>query len=267
MDQCKYDIGEDFAVHAELLQELFVVKDIVKDEKKRSYLLTSLSTRVYKLLRNLTSPKTPTEVEYVELLKLLKNQFVDKAVVFKERRVFYEAVQEIGEDSRTFYNKIKSLSVSCEFGQDLTKILRDRFICGLQKGPLFDRICEEGSDITIDKCLEIVRSKEMVTEKAFCNKITQQKNVTFSKKPASNLSIGKCNACGRGNHDFKKCKYRQFKCRRCKLKGHLEAVKTRSSKNNYIEEYDTDNNNGADQSLSIFAITSDADMGVCDGET
>lgn len=263
MDQCKYDIGDDFAVHAELLAELFIVKDIVKDEKKRSYLLTSLSTRVYKLLRNLTSPKAPTEVDYVELLKLLKNQFVDKAVVFKERRAFYEAAQEVGEDCRTFFNKIKSLSVTCDFGADLNKILRDRFVSGMQKGLIFDRICEEDKEITIDKCLEIARAKENVCEKLSCNKIVQRKKIGGKKVMSS--SLVKCNACGKSNHDFKKCKYRGYICRKCKAKGHLEVVCNGKSqqpvKNNYIETLDNgDQVEEVDELLSLFTITIDDDL-------
>lgn len=267
MEQCKFDIDDDLAVHVELLEEYFVVKDIKDDTKKRSYLLTSLTTRVYKLLRNLTNPEAPKDVAYADLLKLMKKQFVSNINVYKERRKFYEAIQEAGEDVLMFFNKIKSLSVNCDFGNVLDNILIDRFICGLKRGQVFDRLCEESNYESIEICLELARSKEDIIENVLCSKISKNKNHVssrsqFRKKKNDPLfpstTANKCNACGRGEHDFKKCKYRNYRCRKCKSKGHLEIVCRKNNaqqnlfnKNNYVAQH-SDN-----EELSLFKMIAD----------
>lgn len=48
--------------------------------------------------------------------------------------------------------------------QDLEMILEDCFICGIKKGLIFNRLCEEINDVTFEKCLEISCNKEVSLE-------------------------------------------------------------------------------------------------------
>lgn len=233
----KFNLEDDFTVHEEMLSQLFLIKDVKDDEKKRAHLITSLSFNAFKLLRSMCSPKTPIDMSYVELVKILKEQFVRKTVTYKERRRFYEATQNSGETIREYYNKIKSLAVNCDFGAELSNVLRDKFICGVKLGPVFDRLCDEKSDLTLDKCLEIAFAREGAESEKMCHAIHRKSNNAKenhesngkSKYSSSQASTGsnsgmKCNACGRDNHDFKRCKYRKYTCRKCHKRGHLEVA-------------------------------------------
>lgn len=49
-----------------------------------------------------------------------------------------------------------------------------------------------------------------------------------------------CFHCGKGNHNFKYCKFRKYDCKNCKKKGHItEACKFKKEKNNYVEKVES----------------------------
>lgn len=43
-------------------------------------------------------------------------------------------------------------------------------------------------------------------------------------KPASVVETKLCFHCGKGNHVFSTCKYRKYKCNKCKRTGHLANI-------------------------------------------
>lgn len=59
-----------------------------------------------------------------------------------------------------FYSRICSLAINCNFGASLTSILTDKFVCGLKKGKVLDRVCEEPATSSLDKLKAVAVSKE-----------------------------------------------------------------------------------------------------------
>lgn len=267
----KFGLNDDFVIHVEILEEFFFLKDIKDEQKKKSNLLTSLSMDVYVLLRNLLSPKLPKDVAYSELVSVLKKQFARQSIRYKERQKFYSASQTAGESIKEYYNKIKGLAVNCEFGSQLDEILKDKFICGLLKGSIFDKMCDIACDSDLNKCVESAMQKELIIEEASCHKVVKNsikdKNV-LKNKNGQNGTSGKsssgeqnqknrkngnedmkCNACGKPNHNFKRCKFRKYNCRSCGAVGHLQAV---CRKLKYMEY---ENNSASETSFSLFSLS------------
>lgn len=85
--------------------ELYFAANEVKDKQKMQIqLLSNLSVTVYKLIRKMCSPASPSSKTYEELIKLLEGQFVEKMVVFKERKRFYNTVQKESEKILEYFN-------------------------------------------------------------------------------------------------------------------------------------------------------------------
>lgn len=186
----KFGLNDDFVIHVEILEEFFCSKDIKDENKKRSNLLTSLSVDVYVLIRNLLSPKIPKDVTYDELVTIMKKQFARQAVRYKERKKFYDAVQISGESVNDFFNRIKGLAVNCEFGQCLNDVLKDKFICGMLKGDIFDKMCEIAMDSDLDVCVQKALQRETFLEEAACYKIHKNnvKGVTKHKNAQNGIA-------------------------------------------------------------------------------
>ncbi|KAJ8911814.1 hypothetical protein NQ315_014239 [Exocentrus adspersus] len=144
---------------------------------KVATLLSIIGAETYKLLRDLSHPKLPKERKYDELMVLLTKQYGPQVNVWRERRKFYKAKQEINENVADYYARIRSLSVNCNFEKNLTDILKDKLISGLKRGPILDQVCEEETDKSLEELVTLALKRE--------NQETnheQGKEVNFMKK-------------------------------------------------------------------------------------
>lgn len=216
-----FHLNEDFVIFNERIETWFKKMKITSDDDKVVELLNSLSKDVYTLVRNAFTPVKPDTLKYDDLVKYLQKQFVKFAVPFKERRSFYECNQCDGESVLDYYNKLMALAAACEFQNGSLKgILRDKFICGLTRGPIFERMCEQELTVSIDDCVKLAQAKEVsLPGAADCHKIHRQYG-SIGKSPAA------CTACGQTNHNFARCRYREYTCDLCKKMGHLAKVCT-----------------------------------------
>lgn len=98
---------------------------------------------------------------YDELVLLLQNQFIGKTIMFKERKKFYDVKQDECESVLNLFNKIQALSVKCKFGDQLDKIICDKFICGLNRNGVFERLCDEKVGFKSAAYLKLALTKEV----------------------------------------------------------------------------------------------------------
>ena len=75
-----------------------------------------------------------------------------------------------------WYVKIKNKAINCRFGTRLEENLKDKFIAGLQKGSIMDRICEEDHTITLAGIYEVALKKEAALSTISVNKLDVKKN-------------------------------------------------------------------------------------------
>ena len=136
--------SDDWDIYAERLEQHFAANK-VEDEKIRvAVLLSSIGQSTYKLLRDLSFPALPKDNKFDELNKMLKNQYQLQLSTWRERRKFYQ-LRQTDETIAEWYAKIRSMATRCNFGNDLTRALKDKFVTGLNEGKIFDRICEDDS--------------------------------------------------------------------------------------------------------------------------
>lgn len=76
------------------MKQYFIANPSIKDDRKAAILLTSVSTDVYKVIKNAAFPDSPDKSSFDDLCTLCKEQFSPMVSVFAERCRFYEARQE-----------------------------------------------------------------------------------------------------------------------------------------------------------------------------
>ncbi|XP_065089187.1 uncharacterized protein LOC135710514 [Ochlerotatus camptorhynchus] len=150
---------DDWSIYQEILEEYFKANG-VPDRNKVSVLISVIGADTYRLLRDLCHPDSPKDKSYVELCAMLAKQFLPEITIFRERSKFYRAEQQRGEDVKTWYARLKNLSVNCKFGEHLEPLLLDKFIVGLVSGPVQDRLCEESEKLTLKEALDLAANRE-----------------------------------------------------------------------------------------------------------
>ena len=94
----------------------------------------------------------------------LKKKFEDyfnprKNTVF-ERYKFWECKQQDGESIDQFITELKTRAKSCEFGDQLKSLIRDRIVFGVSDTRLKERLLRESSDLTLEKAASLCRAAE-----------------------------------------------------------------------------------------------------------
>lgn len=270
----QFSSSDDWCVYEARINQFFLAYEIVDEKRKAAIVLTAISNETFKTLTNLCFPQGPEKKSYKEICSILKKQFSPVFSVYVERVKFYESEQGVLETINEWFARLKSLSVNCEFGDYLSNVLRDKFICGLQKGTIFASVCELEKDATIEQCV----SKALKTELALQQRVVENNSISHAKskqKTSLKNTLAKrtsdkvilCFACGKSDHDFKACKYKKYKCKLCKTTGHLAAVckqKSVGSTRNYclIEEKGCTNYALNDHGVCKDANDSRSDRGI-----
>lgn len=232
----RFNLGEDFSVFMEILEEHFKVAS-VSDAMKVPVLLTTIHLKVYEVIRELTFPRRPNEYTFVELTELMSTQFGKHESVWRKRIEFFELRQGSGESVSEWHIRIKCAAMSCKFGNMLNENVRNKFVSGLKNKRVLDRLCEETEAASLDNLVMIAISKEgtlQQSEVQINHLQKQQINVHKEKRKTGESSKknekqdinkkGLCYACGKGNHNFIKCKFKSYVCKGCNTKGHIVAA-------------------------------------------
>lgn len=152
----------DLVVFLERLEQYFSFNDIA-DNKRRPLLLLAIDVYTHKTLQQLCHPQRPKDKTYEEIVALLKDHFVGRKSVFRERVKFYTERQHSNDSVAEWFARIKTLSVDCKFGEQVNSIVLDRFVSGLRATSILDRLFKEDVDLTIDKAVEIALSIECLS--------------------------------------------------------------------------------------------------------
>lgn len=265
--------GDDWEIFEERLEQ-YLLANRIEEDRKVSVLLTLISENVYKTLKHLCDPLKPKEKTFEQLIQLLSVQFKKRLSVYR-RRIQFENLRQGPEPVNNWYVKIKNVASQCGFeGNMLEERVKDKFVVGMKSGPVQDRLCEEDTKKALKDLLEIALNKEAALQEASrgieVNKMqrygqgqgsqNKDRKVMGNKKEAKGERTEenkksetelKCNYCGKGNHNFKFCKYKKFTCKKCKKIGHIAAA-CKVEKNFYL---DSESGNAEKvQELPMFQI-------------
>ncbi|KAF2886679.1 hypothetical protein ILUMI_19493, partial [Ignelater luminosus] len=84
------------------------------------------------------------------------DQYFEARYVDEHKKV----LQSKNEPVRQWYIRIKNKASSCDFGNLLHDVLKYRFVTGLTRGPILDRVCEENPTKKLDELIEVALKNE-----------------------------------------------------------------------------------------------------------
>ena len=232
--------------------ELYFKANDIAENKQVSVFLTLLGPKVFALTRSLLSPKDPATRTYKELVDALKSHYKPKIILIYERFKFYSRSQKPSESIADFVASLKALAHTCDFGAQLTDMLRDRFVMGLSNETTQHILLAE-ADLIFNKAVNIATAREVVLRnvqaigEAPVHRIQGHSQVTGSRRrslagstsrpaaqgPAGHhtkfkpLSTSKprnpCSGCGK-MHWRKDCPFKEMECFSCQKKGHIRKM-------------------------------------------
>lgn len=185
---------EDWTLYEEKLDQYFEANGIKDEKTKIATLISSIGNQTYKTLRDLTFPDLPKTKTYVELTELLKTQFSPHISIWRERFKFYGAQQRAEESIMDWYVRIKSLATNCKFGNTLESVLTDKFVTGLVKSSIIDRLCEEPENKKLKELVKLAVQREAQGIQSSSSTSTEKRAI----KRTSRITYGDCEDEGQG---------------------------------------------------------------------
>lgn len=149
---------EDFESYSSRVELFFKANDVAEAKRVPAF-LTLVGPKVFALARSLLSPKVPSTCTYEVIVNTLKNHYKPKVVLIYERFKFYSRAQRSGESIADFVASLKALAHTCDFGSQLSDMLRDRFVMGLSNETTQHTLLAE-ADLTFEKAVNVASARE-----------------------------------------------------------------------------------------------------------
>ena len=258
---------------------LFTHTGEVGANKHVAVLLSNIGSKSYGVLRSLAVPKTPKELKYAEMVKILKDHYELVPLVITECYRFHQRSQDIGESIADYVAELRRLVTKCKFEETtdfLEDSLRDRFVFGLRAEGIRKRLLSE-SKLTFAKAIEIAQSVETASKDA--QQPMKQVSSKINSVPVPiPVKTNPCYRCGQANHKVNNCRFKEATCHACGNKGHLKKVcrtgkqpqrgqrqqqrqPTGTKRSTWIDvEQEEDN---TDNSVDIFTIGKNSASPIC----
>ncbi|XP_044757743.1 uncharacterized protein LOC123315904 [Coccinella septempunctata] len=236
-----------------------------------------LDEESYKLIFNMCSPDVPELKTFDMLISLLDKHFIPRKSVLAERFKFFDSKKGNNETIKDWAARVRSLAVSCEFGKELDICLRDRFVCGFEKGVILDRLLEEKKDITFEQAIGTAENKmassqsyqignpvkmeQLLHVRSHVNRLEGRRHSNSQKGSSASATKGgtndKCTTCGKIGHNKDKC-FRNLFCSFCKKNGHNinNCFKKKKRTNNVSRSHNylQDENDNYENERSLFVV-------------
>ncbi|GFU64543.1 retrovirus-related Pol polyprotein from transposon 17.6 [Trichonephila clavipes] len=154
-----YDASvEDWSSYVERLESYFVVNGI-EDKMKVPAILSLMGATTYKLLKNLATPNIPSELTYQDIVNYFFEHLNPKPLEMTERFRFYKRKQFEGESIANYCAELQKLSIHCNFGNNLSTMLRDKLVMGLKNENIQKKL------LTYEKAKSIAFAKGICSER------------------------------------------------------------------------------------------------------
>lgn len=223
----------------------------VSAEQRAKVLISSLSPKLYQLLKNLLAPNLPSDQSLEDLKAVLRKHLTPKPLIIPSRHRFLNRKQHEGEAINTYLVELRALAVNCEYDSKMLNImLRDVFVSGLRNKMILDRLFEE-DNIDLDKTVQIALAMEraykgasdVLGSSANINAVSEKpKKRGYKSDKKRNLPQGKnesCTRCTGIDHASRNCKFKNSECYFCHKTGHISkacfAAKRKAAKQSRVD--------------------------------
>ena len=161
----QFDVGtSDWPTYAARLDQ-FIAANAIDEDKKVATLLTVVGSATYKLFQNLLAPDKPSDKDYDQLCKALKDHLAPKPLIIAERYRFHKRDQRSGETTAQYIAELRRLARNCDFGGHLADALRDRFVSGVTNHTICKSLLSEDG-LTLAKAEKMATAMETAARDA-----------------------------------------------------------------------------------------------------
>lgn len=150
---------ETWEIYCERLKHFYSANKITDNDKRKSILLSACGSKAYKLMCNLLAPDKPGDKSFNDLVTLLKQHYNPIPSEVAQRFKFNNRIQQQEESIAEFVQKLRGLSVQCNFENHLEKMIRDRLVAGLRDKEVQLRLLAE-PDLTLDSAFKLASGLE-----------------------------------------------------------------------------------------------------------
>lgn len=174
-------------IYAAYIEQYCLADKITNDNRKRAILLSSLSFGVFSKLWDFYFPGNPTTKTFRDICEVLEMH--SKHSVYDERSKFYDAKQQKKESVLEFVVRLVDLTRKCKFVGNFTNVLRDKFVCGLLEGPVYNEVSQLGSTATFEECVEVAIEKEVYIKE--CLRLASTRKI-IGRRSSTDSKLNRC---------------------------------------------------------------------------
>ena len=139
--------------------ELYCDANEVSPQRKTIIFLTVMGSKMYNTFRDLCAPKKPRDQNYEEIVEIIKRYLEPKPPNIHTERFKFGNCRQEDKSLKDFIEKLKSLAICCEFGDEIETRLVDQFLLGLNSERMRNRLLLERV-LTWDKAIKLAASLE-----------------------------------------------------------------------------------------------------------
>ena len=224
--------------HKSFTTYLAQMQDLTEADKL-NLLVNHIDAAVYEIISEAST--------YREAVEILANTFAKAPSPIFARYALKTCKQQTGESLDAFLQKLKRLSVDCNYEAVSAQVhkeeaIRDAFIGGVLSNNIRQRLLED-NNLTLQVAYDRARSLESAQNNADMyhtiavapqhiaklqssveHETTDQPCCSSSPEDQSAATIERCMFCGNKRHPRKFCPARNVECFKCAKKGHFSKV-------------------------------------------
>lgn len=158
-----FNPGDDFDTYFLRLKHFLTLNDFTTEEKKKSFLITSIGSDVCRIISNLIQPVDIDTQKYDELIAVMKKHFKPDRNEIAESYKFYRRYQGPEESIADYVVDLKFLASTCNFGEFHQRALRDVLVLGVYSNETRRKLLDKAT-LTFDEGVKIATNAEMTSK-------------------------------------------------------------------------------------------------------
>ena len=246
------------------------------DEIQVNTLLYSMGDEADDILRSFGLSEEDKKL-YKPVLEEFDKHFIKRRNVIYERARFNSRKQEEGEPVDVFITALYTLAEHCNYGTLHDEMIRDRIVVGIRNAALSEKL-QLSADLTLESAITQVRLSEAVKQQQPLLRAAEGdrtdsivgsvKNYKRQCRGGDSLNSGAnqpgsspaCSRCGRKPvHDRQHCPARDAVCRKCRKRGHFQAVCRSSPQVGTVTAEESKNQSQEDPNDAFMGVVQEQD--------